>query len=711
MKTFLHTKFRWLKWRTFFAVLLILGGAAAIGIAILADVLGNGHPGFGDEQLILALIGIAAFVGGVSLVSSSFLRYIAGTSRSATAGQSLRAGSVALICVWFALVAGLSEVAVVVLLNVFMYQFKHFTPHSVWMTPLAVLSLFGIVGLLFLLIGWRYRRLLTMHKAVLLFSFLGFMSLLFLYPRLHRNAALLLAAGLAVFTARLISRHPLAFLRMLRRSILFIMAFCLLMAVCVFAWIEFSQRHALSKLPPPPPRAPNVLLIVLDTVRAQSLSLYGHKRRTTPNLERLAGQSVVFQHAIATSPWTLPTHASIFTGRYHHEVSADWLIPLDKTYPTLAEVLRNHGYTTAGFVANLSYCSWAFGLARGFIHYEDFPISFGQIFLSSVLSRILTSWDWLRNAIGYHEILNRKTVEDVNEQFLNWLSQNKTNRPFFAFLNYFDAHEPYLPPPPFDSMFGSKEDRGPFAHGPFEIIKPEKWKLSSDEIQVELNAYEGAIACIDHNLGLLFEQLKKKSILGNTLVIITSDHGEEFGEHKVFEHGASLYLPSLRVPLLIYFPYRLPVKQKIIQPVSLRDIPATVLDLVGIDKGVFFPGASLRRYLEHKESAPSIDRSLSISEVHRIPGPIGPPAWYPTAKGDMMSLIHDQYHYILNGDGREELYDIIMDPWETQDLANLDYFKLVVEQARAVLEKIVNSSLDSNHRRTKQAVQVHSKEQ
>ncbi len=187
--------------------------------------------------------------------------------------------------------------------------------------------------------------------------------------------------------------------------------------------------------------AANVLLIVLDTVRAQSLSLNGYERETSPQLERLARRGLSFENAISTSPWTLPGHASMFTGRYPHEVSADWSVPLDATFPTLAEVLASNGYATAGFVANVGYCSYEHGLNRGFAYYSDYQFSLGQFILSSSLGRTVASSDRLRRISGYHELLNRRTAENINNDFLHWLS-TRGRQPFFAFLNYYDAHEP-----------------------------------------------------------------------------------------------------------------------------------------------------------------------------------------------------------------------------------------------------------------------------
>ena len=168
---------------------------------------------------------------------------------------------------------------------------------------------------------------------------------------------LLLSAGLAVQSARLVAvlaassssgscavQPPL-----LVGAVLAIM-------LLTFGGRAWSEYRAMAALPPPPADARNVLLIVWDTVRTGNLSLHGYGRRTSPNLERLASRGVRFDQAFATAPWTLPSHSSLFTGRWPHELTADWLSPLDGTHPTLAEYLAAHGYDTAGFVANLDYC-------------------------------------------------------------------------------------------------------------------------------------------------------------------------------------------------------------------------------------------------------------------------------------------------------------------------------------------------------------------
>ena len=215
----------------------------------------------------------------------------------------------------------------------------------------------------------------------------------------------------------------------------------LAVAATSWGWDRYLEVSAKTKLPPSSPDAPNVLMIVLDTVRAQNLNLYGYHRPTMPKLEQIAKTGVFFEQAVSPAPWTLPSHASMFTGRHPHELSADWTTPLDATYPTLAEILYQHGYVTAGFVANKIYCSYESGLNRGFMHYEDYLVSPGQLIRSSALGREITNNLDLRQRFKYYDDLGGKSAERLNHDFLSWLSRQEQG-PFFAFLNYFDAHNP-----------------------------------------------------------------------------------------------------------------------------------------------------------------------------------------------------------------------------------------------------------------------------
>jgi arylsulfatase A-like enzyme len=595
-----------------------------------------------------------------------------------------RAFSYLLLAVWFGLLTGFGEVSLLSIKKFLLHQHIRFGPHIAWMTPLADLLLFSVIGLIIFGIAWRWPRRVSLRGATLVFAFFGFLSLLLMYVPMHMLARVLLALGLGVQAARLTAAHAVGFDRLVRRTAGWMLALVLALAVGIHGLQWNSEQRALSKLPPASPGAPNVLLIVMDTVRARSLSLHGYDRATTPNLERLAGKGVVFDMALASAPWTLTSHSSMFTGRLPHELSAGWTTPLDATYPTLAEVLSAHGYRTAGFVANTYYCGYEFGLDRGFLHYEDYVVSPEEFVVSSSLGREIAFNARVRQRLGFYDVLTQKDAAKVNGDFLSWLS-SRNDRPFFAFLNYFDAHEPYQSPEPFDSGFGMKAMRKNYLinHETRRGLRKDWQQMSPQEVQSELDAYDNAIAYIDHNLGQLFDELGKRGVLDNTLVIITSDHGEQFGEQsgerRLFVHGNSLYLSLLHVPLLVVYPSQAPSGVRVAKPVSLRDLPATVLDLIGIEER--FPGNSLARYWD--ESAATGGSNEVISEINRASWG---EEWYPAVKGDMKSLVKDRYHYIRNGDGSEELYDFEKDPLERDDLAGYEQGDRILGQLRSRLE-------------------------
>ncbi len=568
-----------------------------------------------------------------------------------------------LMAVWFGLLAGLAEVLALAVKKFFLhYEFLEQPLQVVWMAPLANAVLYAIPGLILFLIARRRPRLVTVPVAALIFAFLGFFGLLLVLPlRVSEGAAALLAAGLAVQSARFVAAHSHGLHALVRRSTAWMVALVVGLGLGLQAWQTLAERRALATLPPASPNASNVLLIVLDTVRAQSLSLYGYARPTTPQLERLAGIGVRFDRAIATAPWTLPSHGSMFTGHFPGALSADWEIPLDSTYPTLAEVLRAHGYLTAGFVANTQFCPLETGLGRGFIRYEDYLISPGQIISGSSLLHWIAKNKTLQRIVNYHQILGRKSAAEVNSSFLRWLSRHE-RRPFFAFLNYFDAHKPYLPPTPFDTKFGTIKRREAFSRPPQPVVYP-------PNIQSELDAYEGSIAYLDHHVGLLLHELQRRGVLENTLVIITSDHGEEFNEHGIMGHSSTVYMPALRVPLLIIFPSRVPAGNTVSDLVSLRDLPATVMDLLHLKGGTQFPGSSLARFWDGIRDPGGRVSDPILSELK---GLVSRGLVSKGVPANIKSLVVGRYHYIFTAwdmGQEEELYDFEQDPFELSDFA------------------------------------------
>jgi hypothetical protein len=263
---------------------------------------------------------------------------------------------------------------------------------------------------------------------------------------------------------------------------------------------------------------PSVLVLMLDTLRADRLGCYGAERDLTPNLDRLAGRGVRFANAVSAAPWTLPSHASVFTGLWPHEHGADWRAPLDKRAPTLAEVLARRGYRTGGFVANLVLTSREHGLHRGFQVYRDYRRSPGALLRSASLVQTIVTSKQLRRLTSAREVTGRKQAHHVNDEFLAW-EGDADDGPWFAFLNYYDAHEPYLPRAPYAGRYSAglpprRFDRQVFWHveglmGSWEGLRP-------DEVEAERAAYEEAITGLDAAIGEMLSELRRRGSLERT---------------------------------------------------------------------------------------------------------------------------------------------------------------------------------------------------
>ena len=351
---------------------------------------------------------------------------------------------------------------------------------------------------------------------------------------------------------------------------------------------------------------------------------------------------------------------------------------LDAPSPTLAEYLASRGYQTAGFAANTHYASRESGLDRGFTHYDDYPLTplslLGRTVPGAwILANIINRGDfyaekWIR--------LQSRDARGINNDFLGWLRRRRQDRPFFAFLNYFDAHDPYVPAPDFVGRFG-KAPKTPRDYRLLMDYAQNRSKLTLPDVVMARDSYDDCIASLDDQLGRLLDELQAQGLLDRTVVIITSDHGEGFGYHGVFGHGGSLFLDEIAVPLVILGP-TVPAGRVVADAVSLRDVPATVTDLLGFSGGLPFPGQSLAASWR---SAPEIAMAALLrSTPGRSPSPISPAfselaqetAFKPQSgecrRGVQMSLVAWGRHYVRDGMGTELLFDLLRDPFETNNL-------------------------------------------
>jgi arylsulfatase A-like enzyme len=604
-----------------------------------------------------------------------------------------------LVAIWVGLIAGWLDLGLTVVMRRLIHRdFYRLSEHFVWLIPLGVAVMVLLPGLVLALFAWLRRKGVRPGTAVGLLSFLAYLDVCARLP-LELWASLLLSGGLAIQSARLVGPRSRQTLALVRRTTPWLLGAVLAVMLAKIGGRAWSEHQAIMALPTPPSGAHNVLLIVWDTVRARNLSLYGCGRPTTPNLERVASRGVRFNLAFATSSWTLPSHASLFTGRWPHELGVDWTSPLRSDAPTLAEYLGARGYDTAGFVANHDYCSRETGLARGFAHYDDYPIEPYDTFVryvglgnrigvptwACVLEKLLKIVSGRSFDLVPRSKEHAKRGADVDRAFLKWLSwQHGRRRPFFAFLNYNDAHSPYEVPdrstPGFGLRPANSQDRMTLLHW----NEHEKASLTDHDVQMAADVYDDSIAYLDRRLGILLDELGRRGVLEDTLVIVAADHGEHLGDHLLFFHGCSLYRQLVQVPLVIVESSRVPAGRVVAEPVSLCDIPATVVDLLESGRDASFPGESLARFWRSDpETKPAVSKPL-LMETNK-PIVLTNEGREPAAKGPMKSLVAGEMHYIRSGDGSEELYALKPDPEERFNVAGAPNARPVLERFRAGL--------------------------
>lgn len=348
-------------------------------------------------------------------------------------------------------------------------------------------------------------------------------------------------------------------------------------------------------------RNANVLLITLDTTRADHVGAYGYAAAQTPNVDALARDGVLFEHCITPTAYTLPSHSSIMTGLYppSHGVRVNGEAALADSNTTLAERLSARGYRTGAFVAAF-VLDGRWGLSQGFQNYDDhFKIGPDQ---RLDLARV------------------QRPANQVVDAALRWLDQ-PSSQPFFAWVHLYDAHFPYDPPEPFRSRFATSDPK---------------------------SLYDGEIAFADSQVGRLLEWLRRKGVDDNTIVVISGDHGEGLGSHGESEHGYYIYDYAVRVPLIVRVPHR---KGRVADQVRTVDIAPTIMNLVTGETLKDVDGASLLPLIDgRKETTPRYAYSESLAVKLQY-------GW-----SALYGLRTNDYKYIQAP--RSELYDLKDDPGE-----------------------------------------------
>ena len=601
-------------------------------------------------------------------------------SSSELAGNTTPSRALFPIAAWFGIVAGLGEGCGLLLFQRINWRqwarVMHVSKEILWISPVVDLCFFLLIGLMVALVSRIVRRVPAVRALAFLLVFLTAYDWLMLTGHFYRRAALLFALGVAVAFSRWFQKHELDAVSAWRKSVPWMGTLLALVMIGIEGGKQINESHAASNLPDAAPGSPNVLVIVVDTLRADHLSSYGYALQTSPNIDNLARNGVLFENAIAPSSWSLPSHASLVTGSAVHEHGMGNVQPMPwlgwgnsslNGLPTLGEALQKQGYRTGAFSANRIYFTSNVGLGRGFVHFEDYFDSVGDCFvrtqfgrefarlymnrsLKSKFSRAfryLGMGSWLdKDSEGsgdYGGIFGiRKRADEVNRETLRWIARDQQH-PFFAFLNYLDVHFGY--------------------GGPAGYPKP-AWDHGTT-----IDEYDAGVRYTDDFIGQLLHGLDTLGALQNTVVILTSDHGESLGDHGLSFHGAALYWDLVHVPLVIAWPGHVPQGVRIGQPVANADIAKTVLSLIGAKQDPF-PGHSLSAFWG--STAPK-DWLNPVSELPRtntiVPADRAMQGKIPIATdGWMKSVVSPHWQLIRHEKYTDQIYDLKSDPAESTNV-------------------------------------------
>lgn len=365
-----------------------------------------------------------------------------------------------------------------------------------------------------------------------------------------------------------------------------IVLFVLLSALVVAGgWVVRRQSQ--------PPRRPNVLLITMDTLRADRLNCYGNERIRTPHIDALAERGVLFERAYASVPITLPSHTTIMTGLYPHQhgVRDNGVYRLDPSLVTLAETLRDAGYETAAFVSAF-VLDRRFRIDQGFDHFDDemvAPLRTDQL-VTGAADLPEHSQRWIAT---WQQPYQRRADETVRRA-LDWLAGRRDgDRPCFLWVHLFDPHSPYQPPSPwdtcYDAAYAGTMDGTTATFAEKAAVSPGLFR--AEDIGNMIARYDGEVSYADEQIGRLIAAWPDDD---HSLVVFTSDHGEAFGEHRTFwEHMGEIYQENVHVPLILVGAEGVPPGSRRDDLVGSVDILPTVLDVVGLPSPDGLPGRSL----------------------------------------------------------------------------------------------------------------------
>ncbi|MFQ6103538.1 MAG: sulfatase-like hydrolase/transferase [Candidatus Glassbacteria bacterium] len=393
-------------------------------------------------------------------------------------------------------------------------------------------------------------------------------------------------------------------------------------ALCLIASVIISLSRAGTGNPAargiPSPSMPNVLVLLIDTLRADHLSCYGYERKTSPNIDKLAEEGALFLNAYSQASWTKPATASLMTGYFPSTHQTTTMgSGLMESFRILPEVYRDKGYRTAILTSN-NLVSPLFGFDQGVdLFYYGKAQMVRELMLGNIIRTLLRGnqdrkrkvedYFWKLEAIlRFRERVDYdSSVDSLNGRFLEWVDEDSA-RPFFAYIHYIEPHFPYTPPPPYDTRFTSilpgayVQPTHNYGFQPFDRMESVEREL----IETVVGEYDGEIAYLDNRLGAFFYELGERELLDGTIILLTSDHGEEFFEHSMWGHGHSLFNEVVRIPMLIRYPQAIEAGTRITAISSLVDVMPTLLDLSGIDDEIESAGRSLVPALREGDRGP-----------------------------------------------------------------------------------------------------------
>lgn len=563
--------------------------------------------------------------------------------------------------------------------GLFDFTVLHLHPPAIFFVTAAVDSvLFLILGLLF----WVFGLGLKPQVASFLVFFILLWALFHGWEReftqdAERGLLWLLSVVGTCLIAVLLSlgawKHEQRVAQILRKTFPWVLGTALACFVAIPLSRPKVEHRAKSVAPQTAEGLSNVVLIIVDALRADHLSCYHYGRLTSPNLDQLAAKGLLFENAIAPSSWTLPSHASMLTGLYPNQHGAQrFWDQLGAGVPTIPEELERAGYRTGAFSGSLFFTPRQ-GLGRGFIEFGDFSFSaaqaFTQVHYLSHLIRRMKITDWV------DEKMEVQSGIEINDSVIRWIDD--LHQPFFLVVNYFEVHEPHSLPQHWRQRFSATqtfEDR---------ISKENMLSVSQDtpEIQRKIDEYDGAITYVDDRLQELMNELYRRRVMDNTLLIVTADHGEGFGEHGLLTHGTALYYPLIHVPLIFYWPGHLSAGFRIKQPVSTKDIPATILQLLGVSHSQF-PGNSLAALWNGQ--IPPDQWPMPVSELKRDRQLFGISS---NGHGEIESIVSSEMQLILDPRDGPSLYDWQLDPQAKVDLFRSPRYEAIRTVLSAELKK------------------------